>query len=485
MNSRPFPPREKARAAFGKGVKAGSFKSKIDADRRTARQVQDEEHLGVPPDNPNLFQARLVIPGKHMLPRGLDEPTALNDIRQAHKAYITNVEPNVLDIRCETITGLQKAVKAINWAIHGLRLSNDHPIVRFLVQEPTNADADGVIAIELGKRPCFTSRSSILCDNSTAMDVALQRLPSELATSAEALRALTKDVKMRVNFAHLVVDRKKKGSQSEMTYPEFVKLMNVYSERGGARFPTALANPSEAERLLQYLCNADQGICGGREDMLHAHEVTLVVDDIELKTDILGGNKPKPTLSSPRVTKPEAWGRLNWTVAAPDMNFDWNLRIDAWEKGINIPLGFEGFEKKLVVTPGKNSSRYIQIPQLSTLRLGDLMSRVSQTRLRSSVKITFKDTPYILEVSVTKVWNGGRTTTEPEVSWGIEFYGVHWDEGINYVSAGERRKDWGEGLVNIWSGSDPSLGVRFGDFIRTVLQVQAVLNGAGSFAAAP
>ena len=178
----------------------------------------------------------MVIPGKHLLPRGLDEPSALHDIRRTHKVYITNIKPNILDIQCDSISRLQQAVKAINWAIHDMRLSNDHPTIRFLLQKPTNAFDGGMIKTELGSRPYFISKTTALVDNSSAMDDHIPQLTKDFLNSARTLTTLNKDLNMRIIFGHLKLRLKKKGSKDEIPKEQFAKLLNVYSMRGGAIF---------------------------------------------------------------------------------------------------------------------------------------------------------------------------------------------------------------------------------------------------------
>lgn len=122
----------------------------------------------------------------------------------------------------------------------------------------------------------------------------------------------------------------------------------------------------------------------------------------------------------------------------------------------------------------------LKVPNVNTSGLGDLQNEVGETRLKSSVLIPYKTTPYIIEVSVTKKWNKAQTREESETTWGVELYASHWDESINYVCGGERRKDWGQGLNQMWPGDEPGLEPRFGGFLQTILEVQALLEDVPS-----
>ncbi|CAM1507334.1 Fc.00g069750.m01.CDS01 [Cosmosporella sp. VM-42] len=469
---------------FPKGETMKTAKYMMDTSRQQARRAEDEEYMGPPPADPSLIQAVLVLPGKHLLPRGLDEPGALNDIRRSYQVYITRVDdkPNVLDVRCKSISGLQKAVKAINWAIHDLRLSNDHPAVRFLLQEPTNAASEGNIRIEMGKRPYYLVKSSTIANNASAMDMHVPRLAVDLRIAAETLMALTKHMKMRVTFGQLILRQKKRNSQDVLTKDGFAKLLNAHSVRGGAGLETRLPDTRLAEEILRHLLDPELGICRDDSEVSYRTEITLALPGKEIAAEIRTING-RPQLSSPRTIVPEAWGRLNWTIAAPDMEYDWSFRVDAWEKVADLPPGFSGLPQRLSLSAprveGNGQPELLKFPRIQAW-LGDLESHVDQIRMTTAATIPYMDTPYVVEVNVGRVWKGGRTTAEPEMSWGIELYAVHWEESINYVSTGGRKKDWGEGLQNIWAGDDPSLEARFGDFLRTVLEVQALLEDIDS-----
>lgn len=454
-------------------------KSMLDANRKRQRQTEDEEYLGPPPPNRDLIQTRLVIPGKDMLPDGLHAPGALDDIRKTHKAYITFPEPNILDIQCKYISQMKQAVHAVNWAIHDMRLCNDNPATKFFVQEPTKSDTSGMVKVVIGSRPHFTSHLPMPKGNSTALNEHFLRLTAEMTTSAEALMGLNKQMKMRVYFGHLNVRSRKAGRGDDIPYDEFVKLMGMYSARGGARLQSKLPEASQAEEVVRYLIDPKEGVCNGIGDLMRGCEATLTVQGQEIKADSMESLHQKTQLSMVRATKPDVGDRLNWTVVAPDMQYDWNLRVDTWEN-VDTPARFKDLSKNLVLIDDEQWKGILKVPSLNTSKLRELQAEVGRTSLKSSVIIPYKTTPYVIEVSVTKTWERACTLDKPETTWGVELYASHWDESINHVCGGERRKDWGQGLKNIWPGDEPSLEPRFEGFLRTILEVQALLEGAQS-----
>ncbi|KAJ4311951.1 hypothetical protein N0V84_010187 [Fusarium piperis] len=472
-----------------RAAKNGAFANTKDAHMPTAksifqawgdraRQAEYDEFLGPAPADKHLIQLTHVIPGKHLLPPELDAPGALDDIRRQYGVYITRVRPNVLDLRCESIGRLQQALQAVNWALRDMRLSNEHASVRFLVQRPTNAIVSDMIAVELGKRPTFLSPSPYLVSNMSSMNGHLPQLASEMAASAEGLMVVNKNMTFRINFGHLIIGKKKKGSEDEVSIGNFSKLMDMYSVRGGASFEPKLPNPERAEKILQFLLKPEQHVCRALKDVERTCEVTVVTEDQEIKANAncIPGQNMK--LSMVRATKPEAWGRLNWTVVAPDMKYDWNFRIDAWDK-VDVPAGFKDLTQKVCLS-ACNKEALLAVPTVNTARLAALEDEIKQIRVKSSARFPFRDTSYVLEISVTKTVNGFRAAGGPEVTWSAELYAPHWEESVNHMSGG--RKVWGEGLENIWTDEGHDLKSRLGGFCRVILEVQALLNRADASA---
>ncbi|KAM0437440.1 hypothetical protein ACHAPT_001802 [Fusarium lateritium] len=478
-------------ALLPKGAKPGAFASTKDDHMPTAksifqgrenraRQAEYNEFLGPAPVDKHLIQLTHVIAGNHLLPPALDEPGALDDIRRQYRVYITRVKPNILDIRCETIGRLQQALRAINWALRDMRLSNEHAYVRFLVQRPTNAIISDMITVELGKRPAFLSPSPHLCSNMSSMKDHIPQLASDMATSAETLTGVSKNMTLRVNFGHLIIGKKKKGSGDEVSFGDFVKLMDMHSTRGGAGFEPKLPNAEKAEKILQFLVKPEQHVCRSTNDIERNCEVTVATEDQEIKANANCIPGQKMQLAMVRAIKPETWGRLNWTAVAPDMKYDWNFRIDAWDKA-NVPAGFKDLAQKVCLTASVNKETLLTIPSVNTTKLTALEDEIKQIRVKSSAKFPFKDTSYTLEISVTKTAKGVRAAGEPEVTWSIELYAPHWEESVNHVSGG--RKVWGTGLENIWTDDGHDLESRLGGFCRVILEVQALLNRAEASAA--
>ncbi|KAF4451341.1 hypothetical protein FALBO_16346 [Fusarium albosuccineum] len=487
-----------------KNAKAGTFastkkdhmptaKSMYQDREEKVRRVEDEEFLGPPPADKNLIQvsfqptrrtfaasadrsvkATHIIPGKHLLPSGLDEPEALDGIRRKHRVYITRLQPNVLDIRCESMLHLQQALEAINLAIRDMRLSNEHSAVRYLVQRPTNAIISDMIRAELGTRPQFISLSPRLVSNKSSMNHHLQQLAVDMMSSAESLMSLNKSVRLRVNFGHLIIGKRKKGAGGEMSYDDFVKLMGMYSVRGGATFDNKLEGEPEekAKQLIISLLDREDN-CQRSESVEQRCELTVVAQGLEIQAEVDCSHYQNMRVSMVRATKPEAWARLNWTIAAPDMLYDWNFRVDAWDD-VEVPNAFKDLAQKVSLATSSNDDTFLNIPQINTTKLAALDDEISQIRLKSSAIIPIPRTLYVLEINITKTLKGPREARETDVTWGIEFYAPHWEEIANHSSG--RRKDWGQELEHIWLEGGSDLKSRFGDFLQNILEVQAFLN---------
>lgn len=169
-----------------------------------------------------------------MLPRGLDDPTGLDDIRKKHQVWITRMQPNMLEVRSEHIQQLQEAIKAINWCIHDMRLSSENLTTRFLVQTPANAPKGALVKVELNSRPVVSTAQGTGGDVVPVAMELCQQLKDSLVPSTDILRALSTNLKMRVNFGRLEVRQRKKGLGQNMSYADFSKMVPQYSMRGGA-----------------------------------------------------------------------------------------------------------------------------------------------------------------------------------------------------------------------------------------------------------
>lgn len=176
-----------------------------------------------------------------MLPRGLEEPSALNDICKKNEVWIKRVQPNVFEVRSSNIRRLQEAIKDINWAIHDMRLSNEYLTTRFLVQEPTKAHKDGLVRVELNSRPHVPTAKGNVGDTAPVARDLCQQLQSSLVPSTEILRSLGALLRMRINFGRLEVRQRKKGLGDKMSYADFCKMVPQYSIRGGASLKTRWA----------------------------------------------------------------------------------------------------------------------------------------------------------------------------------------------------------------------------------------------------
>jgi hypothetical protein len=82
----------------------------------------------------------------------------------------------------------------------------------------------------------------------------------------------------------------------------------------------------------------------------------------------------------------------------------------------------------------------------------------------------------MIEVHVTHEWKGFEVSGEPEKTWGIQMFGIRWDEAVNTINPDTLRKDWGDDLENVWPGAEQTLHKRLEDFLFCIQEVQAVLD---------
>jgi hypothetical protein len=123
-----------------------------------------------------------------------------------------------------------------------------------------------------------------------------------------------------------------------------------------------------------------------------------------------------------------------------------------------------------------NALRRFEFPIIRLQPATVAKETVDVTRLKISAVLPFQDTMYVVRVTVTRTWMGFNSDVQPEDTWEVDFYGLHWDETMNCVSTEDRRKDWGQDFANIWPGEEPDVSVRIRRFLQTIFRIQHVLN---------
>ncbi|KAM0339818.1 hypothetical protein ACHAPU_010771 [Fusarium lateritium] len=473
-------PSQTGKFAATKDESLGSAKAIYQGRDRKILEATDAEYLGRPPLGKELINVSLVLPGNELTPDGMSQLETLNAIRRKYQVYITcDEQQHVLRIHGDSLPRLQKALEEINWAIRDIRLSENNVHGDWLLQKPTNAVISGTMRAALGDRPHFLSTSPGLIDSYSALDHHLPQLTSKMAMSAEGLMALKQTMGLRVNFGRAILGQRKKGVPDEITYAELSKLMERYSHRGGGRFEHRLKNVEKAEQLVRFILQPSSGVCKGLGDIKRGCEVTVVANGLEIKTEADYPSRRGIELTMVRATKLETRARLNWTGVAPDMQYDWSFRADAWDQ-VDVPPDFKDLAKRVLLVVSPDDDAFLPILNVNTAKLAMLDDKITEIRAGSWAVVPFKETDYVLKINITKTLKGALNAEKAEVTWGVELYAPHWEENVNHASGG--RKDWGEGLENIWmEGND--LESRLGCFMRTILEAQALLNKANPDAA--
>lgn len=184
-------------------------------------------------------QATIVVPGGELLPSALEDRAAIDELCQTHQVWINAKKPNVFVISCEQQypTRLREGVIGFNWAIHDMRLTDEHPATRFVAQQSLTSGTESTIRVVVGQRPCVTFDRDFIDEsagNEHIVTALWEELGPHLEEKAEALMGLGQDVQMRINFGRLNIRQKKGGLGNEFTYEEFQKLIRTYGTRGGA-----------------------------------------------------------------------------------------------------------------------------------------------------------------------------------------------------------------------------------------------------------
>ncbi len=157
-------------------------------------------------------------------------------------------------------------------------------------------------------------------------------------------------------------------------------------------------------------------------------------------------------------------------------NFDWSLRINASAETIISKEEQIIIQATKVEEPAISGGKgHFVFPRIRSAKVTS-PKVVEETRLRKTIAIPFDNEPYVAKVSVTQSWKGADTSGQPDIYWGLEMHGVHWDEAINCKSKDRRGKDWVPELLYVWPGENMPLKDRLLAFLQCIMKVHNALD---------
>ncbi|KAM0259541.1 hypothetical protein ACHAQJ_003267 [Trichoderma viride] len=466
--------------------KMTSAKAQLNDKRLVTSVVSEGEYLGQPPADRDLIEARFVT-SHHwdIFPGKLEVRETLDGIRKLHHVWIVADlpdSPSVFKVFSESVAQLQQAIDALNQRFHDLRLSKELLTWVNILQKSSRVTGDTRIRFEPYQRPLLVTPMTEPDDVSKTAAALLQELRPLLQASTKCLTsATTSDIKMRVSFGGLRIVRTKKDQATEINYDEFTDLMKWYSRQGGLPFCTRFKGFSLANNLIKHMLafDGDGDLRLDHESKRRTHTLMLSVDGKELLVE--DWTNDESALSRAKIGSQIPTGFVDWIVSVPDHTcYDWSLHAETYGYS-SVPADLQELIKGIEHRPAtyeENDAHFLRPSEVIVVKKpAQWKYRVSQTRLKTSFIAEFRDSPYMLEISITQEWEGLRTDTTPEETiWQVEFYGKHWDSAMNQINPVDQRKDWGEGLKNVWIGTDPDLMERFSNFLRVLVQVQRQLD---------
>ncbi|RFU76770.1 hypothetical protein TARUN_5471 [Trichoderma arundinaceum] len=470
---------------WGTAKRMASAKAQVNDKRLVASVAGNGDYLGQPPADRDLIEAQIVTSGNfYLFPPVLGAVSQLNDIRKLHQVWITTVEgkPYIFRVFSESVSQLQAAVDAINQRIHDLRLSRELLTPVIIVHKSLRVAKDAMIRFERKSRASLISPPTERTDVSRTTAALLQELHPLLLSSTECLMSVTMDLRMRVNLGILEIQQRKKGQANEITYGEFAELAKMYSVRGGLMLDIWFADIRAANGLIKHLLayDDDNGLRLDHKSKRRTHSLRLKIGGSVIWLEDWTNDKSALSQAKMGTSWPTAW--LDWSVASPDSTFDWGLKAESYGFS-TVPPDIQKLIKGLEHSPVtyKDADDSLRPSGVIVGNEGDWgQVRVSETELKTSFVADFQDTPYVLEISISQFWNGIKTKSKPDVTWGVELYGKHWDSAMNQINPIDGRKDWGEGQKNVWPGTDPDLGKRFSSLLQVIVQLQQQINDMGT-----
>ncbi|GAB0134888.1 hypothetical protein EsDP_00003242 [Epichloe bromicola] len=461
-------------------------KSQMDLDRRQAIAKAEEEYLGQPPSDEILFETILILPAMFELA----DASCFDALRKAHQVWIVQENPNTIHMHSRTPRNLDKCLEEINWATHDMRLAQYNFSNLFLVQLPIRGECP--IKVDLDCRPQASPQihSEQLVPIQEASHIAndiMKKVRQSFISSTDALqRRLKHTLQMRVDFGHVIIRRRKKvvqGNGNEMPYTEFVDMASQYGRRGGADFEARLEGSKLASNTIRHLLQPTAGFFNRHQNITCHDTISIKLQKDILEIDVIWLKSGPARLKNARLMTPGQWPILRWIVIAPDREYDWYLRVDSGHTVQPIPTQILSLVNSIIITSDghKESTEEAFLQKPINIRINNPQlwkGKVDDIQVCTNVAIPFRDTPYVMEVSINRLWKGVDTQTSPQSWQSLGFYGVHWAAELNCTNANGTRKDWGANQRDVWRGSAPSAEGQFKEFICYVLEGLSALEGA-------
>jgi hypothetical protein len=155
-----------------------------------------------------------------------------------NQVWINVDKPDVLKFYSRTALSLQEGLKAVNWAIHDMRLARQDVSNHFLVQLPVKADRNTLIRVDFDSRPQVEEYSTPGTKVKEVVADLMKQLDSEYSSSMAVLQTIKHPIKMHLDFGQVNIRRRKKGADNKMSYTSFMQMALQYGTRGGAELDT-------------------------------------------------------------------------------------------------------------------------------------------------------------------------------------------------------------------------------------------------------
>ncbi|KAH0596451.1 hypothetical protein MHUMG1_05568 [Metarhizium humberi] len=467
---------------FAEQPKISSARFQIDDERKKTDVTTEAQYLREPPAGENLLEAVLVLPERHMLLRELSESSSFDTIKTEKGVWIKHDKRNVLHIYSRTMWSLQEGFKAVNWALHDMRLAQQNVATLFLVQKPMDAGTDTLITVDLDSRPRVGQRQKTMIGTAEVATDVLRQLGTSFLSSTTTLQAIKRSLRMHVDFGHVIIRRRKRGIGNAMSYSDFTEMALQYGAKGGAELNTRVAEVGYVSKLVAHLLDPQTNVSREFENITYKDSIHIRIGDQIFTGDVGYTQGRLPNLTNSRLVVSEEWPPLRWIIVAPDRKYDWALQVDSDLLVQPIPELIECLLKDIVVCtegPPKNPADLEhRCVNINVKNPDKWIGKLSEIGTKSSALIPFRDTPFVVEISRNFAWRDVNTK-EALHSWtGIQILGRHWEDSLNYKSMHESKKDWGPHQSHIWAGSGETAEDQFAGFVCHVLEILSALEVA-------
>ncbi|CEJ93374.1 hypothetical protein VHEMI08966 [[Torrubiella] hemipterigena] len=479
-NARMIGINESKRGGFVKIPKMGTLRAQADSSRQHDESQMSNEFLGSPPTTVDLIQAYIILPAND--PNYKDIQHVFDSVRRQQCVWVEVQNNGILLLSSRTTIALQNGVKSINTILSTTRMAKSEGTARcHWLQEQVLDSAAIPIRIIVGQRLHLLEAATNFVSDRYCITQNIQKIQDKLGPSFASIETLNGQVALSTSYGTMLLKGKSFQIQSELVF-ETIKLamkhdMLTFADHISP-IDEEICTPSA---LVRFVTDPATTICDNLDAVTWSHQVSYRLHDVSLTASAYTVADGALCFSTGRWVSVDETCHFDWKFVAPELSIDWALQLSSQRSHDPGPREVESLLRSLQWTSDHDGGPHtifgclpvciaISKPALQTLKT------VNEVEMITSCVIPIAGTRFMLEIQLTRIWNGVLLSQPPKGIWmNVRVYAGHWEEALNHIPPGQSCRKFDNDLKEVWPGSG-TLHSRLFEFVGCVVRVQKKLS---------